>query len=42
MVPAWLHRCEVLELRFADVPVAGRRPVVVEGNGSLHRVVPEA
>ena len=32
----------VLGLRFADVQVADRRLVVVQGKGGLHRVVPVA
>jgi site-specific recombinase XerD len=39
---AGLRRCEVLGLRFADVQVADRRLVVVEGKGGHHRVVPAA
>ena len=35
-------RCEVLGLRFADVQVADRRLVVVEGKGGHHRVIPAA
>jgi len=42
MVLAGLRRCEVLGLRFADVQVADRRLVVVEGKGGHHRVVPAA
>jgi integrase/recombinase XerD len=42
MLLAGLRRCEVLGLRFADVQVAGRRLVVVEGKGGHHRVVPAA
>ena len=42
MVLAGLRRCEVLGLRLADVQVAGRRLVVVEGKGGHHLVVPEA
>jgi site-specific recombinase XerD len=39
---AGLRRCEVLGLRLADVQVADRRLVVVEGKGGHHRVVPAA
>ena len=39
MLLAGLPRCEVLGLRFADVQVADRRLVVVEGKGGHHRVV---
>ena len=42
MLLAGLRRCEVLGLRFADVQVADRRLVVVEGKGGHHRVVPAA
>ena len=42
MLLAGLRRCEVLGLRFCDVQVADRRPVVVEGKGGHHRVVPAA
>jgi integrase/recombinase XerD len=42
MVLAGLRRCEVLGLRFADVQVADRRLVVVEGKGGHHRAVPAA
>src|SRR6266704_1920634 len=42
MVLAGLRRCEVLGLRFADVQIADRRLVVVEGKGGHHRVVPAA
>ena len=43
MLLAGLHRCEVPGLlRFADVQVADRRLVVVEGEGGHHRVVPAA
>jgi integrase/recombinase XerD len=37
-----LRRCEVLGLRFADIRVADRRVVIVEGKGGHHRVVPIA
>ena len=39
MLLAGLRRCEVLGLRFADVQVADRRLVIVEGKGGHHRVV---
>jgi integrase/recombinase XerD len=42
MLLAGLRRCEVLGLRFADVQVADRRLVVVEGKGGHHRVIPAA
>ncbi len=42
MLLAGLRRCEVLGLRFADVQVADRRLVVVEGKGGHHRAVPAA
>jgi integrase/recombinase XerD len=42
MLLAGLRRCEVLGLRFADVQVADRRLVIVEGKGGHHRVVPAA
>jgi integrase/recombinase XerD len=42
MLLAELRRCEVLGLRFEDVPVADRRLVVVAGKGRHHRVVPAA
>ncbi len=42
MLLAGLRRCEVLGLRFADIQVADRRLVVVEGKGGHHRVVPAA
>ena len=42
MLLAGLRRCEVLGLRFADVQVADRRLVMVEGKGGHHRVVPVA
>src|SRR6476620_8552774 len=42
MVLVGLRRCEVLGLRFADIQVADRRLVVVEGKGGHHRVVPAA
>jgi site-specific recombinase XerD len=42
MLLAGLRRCEVLGLRFADVQVADRRLVVVQGKGGHHRVVPAA
>ena len=42
MLLAGLRRCEVLGLRFADVQVADRRLVIVEGRGGHHRVVPAA
>src|SRR6266704_91049 len=42
MLLAGLRRCEVRGLRFADVQVADRRLVVVEGKGGHHRVVPAA
>jgi site-specific recombinase XerD len=37
-----LRRCEVLGLRLADIRVADRRVVIVEGKGGHHRVVPIA
>jgi integrase/recombinase XerD len=42
MVLVGLRRCEVLGLRLADVQVADRRLIVVEGKGGHHRVVPAA
>jgi integrase/recombinase XerD len=42
MLLAGLRRCEVLGLRFADVQVADRRLIIVEGKGGHHRVVPAA
>ena len=42
MLLAGLRRCEVLGLQFADVQVADRRLVIVEGKGGHHRVVPAA
>jgi integrase/recombinase XerD len=42
MLLAGLRRCEVLGLRFADVQVADRRLVIIEGKGGHHRVVPAA
>jgi integrase/recombinase XerD len=42
MLLAGLRRCEVLGLRSADVQVADRRLVVIEGKGGHHRVVPAA
>jgi integrase/recombinase XerD len=42
MLLAGLRRCEVLGLRFADVQIADRRLVVIEGKGGHHRVVPVA
>src|SRR5215469_14794968 len=36
MLLAGLRRCEVLGLRFADVQVADRRLVIVEGKGGPH------
>jgi integrase/recombinase XerD len=42
MLLAGLRRCEVLGLRFADVQVADRRLVIVEGKGGHHRIVPAA
>jgi site-specific recombinase XerD len=42
MLLAGLRRCEVVGLRFADVQVADRRLVVVEGKGGHHRVIPAA
>jgi site-specific recombinase XerD len=42
MLLAGLRRCEVLGLWFADVQVADRRLVIVEGKGGHHRVVPAA
>jgi integrase/recombinase XerD len=42
MLLAGLRRCEVPGLRFADVQVADRRLVIVEGKGGRHRVVPAA
>jgi site-specific recombinase XerD len=42
MLLGGLRRCEVLGLRLADVQVADRRLVVVEGKGGHHRVVPVA
>ena len=42
MLLAGLRRCEVLGLRLADVQIADRRLVIVEGKGGHHRVVPVA
>src|SRR3954468_10754594 len=42
MLSAGLRRCEVLGLRLADVQIADRRLVIVEGKGGHHRVVPVA
>jgi integrase len=42
MLLTGLRRCDVLGLRFADVQLADRQLVVVEGKGGHHRVVPAA
>jgi integrase/recombinase XerD len=42
MLLAGLRCCEVLGLRLADVQIADRRLVIVEGKGGHHRVVPVA
>src|SRR3954447_16661706 len=42
MLLGGLRRCEVLGLRLADVQIADRRLVIVEGKGGHHRVVPVA
>ena len=42
MLLAGLRCCEVLGQRLADVQIADRRLVIVEGKGGHHRVVPVA